>query len=126
MVYLETFSEGSGYAYYDQFSVGDTMTNYTLSIGTFSGTAGHSLGVNNNMMFSTRDRDNDIDPTVSCAQHELHKGGWWYHRCGWSNLNGIYHPETYTGNNRGIYWYEYRQSRTSPRFSYVSMKIRRM
>ncbi|XP_034437911.1 angiopoietin-related protein 4-like [Hippoglossus hippoglossus] len=38
--------------------------------------------------FSTADRDNDLAADANCA--ELLSGGWWFSRCGESNLNGRY------------------------------------
>jgi len=57
--------------------------------------------------FSTRDRDNDINSSMWCAQ-DLH-GAWWYIECRDSNLNGRY----YTSAERtpfadGIVWKQWR------------------
>jgi len=124
MVHLETFIGTSRYAHYTNFFVGDSSTNYRIKIGEYTGTAGNSLEIHNNMMFTTRDRDNDQSPN-NCANHEHKKGGWWYNLCSWANLNGVYYPETYTEDNHGIHWRTYRDSYVTPRFKHVSMKIRR-
>ena len=124
MVYLETFSGGSRYARYSNFSVGNSSTNYRLSVSGYTGTAGDSLGENNNMMFSTRGRDNDVDSNRHCAEDNHHKGGWWYRFCTVSNLNGVYYSSTYTGSYWGIHWAHY-IGRKSPIFKHVHMKIRR-
>jgi len=39
----------------------------------------------NNMSFTTTDRDNDMD-TGNCA-HNWGGGGWWYRACFWTLLN---------------------------------------
>ena len=57
---------------YDHFSVGDADSNYTLSISGFSQLndrlqADTFVEINNGMMFSTRDRDND-DLRWSCSR----------------------------------------------------------
>jgi len=40
------------------------------------------------MMFSTRDRDMDEEERRSCAKDC--NGAWWYNKCYYSNLNGLY------------------------------------
>ena len=40
---MEAFDGDIAYAVYDSFSVGNTSSNYRLTIGTYSGTAGDSL-----------------------------------------------------------------------------------
>ena len=69
---------------------------FTLfSVSGYSGTAGDGFGVEfpgnyydlNNMMFSTKDKDNDNYGT-GCA--ELFVGAWWYNECGYANLNSAF------------------------------------
>ena len=52
------------------------------------------------MMFSTKDRDNDLS-MYSCAWSW--KGAWWYNSCYHSNLNGRYFEEGF-GEGDGIHW----------------------
>ena len=70
---LEDFEGNLRYAQYTTFSVGDSESNYILSVSGFSGNAGDSFGDLNGYQFSTRDRDNDIWGS-NCAQS--FKGGW--------------------------------------------------
>lgn len=42
----------------------------------------------NGMMFSTKDRDNDIHHRINCAYALF--GGWWYNSCHDAYLNGPY------------------------------------
>ena len=77
----------NAYANYATFSVDSEENNYKLTVGGYSGTAGDSLGIHNNMAFSTPARDNDAMPKYNCAKSE--RGGWWYNACEMSNLNGI-------------------------------------
>ncbi|XP_050088802.1 angiopoietin-related protein 1-like [Anopheles aquasalis] len=76
------------YARYNAFNIAAETEQYRLeSLGTYSGTAGDWLNSHSYMMFSTIDRDNDRRQASSCAIDN--KGGWWYHNCRHSNLNGI-------------------------------------
>ena len=120
---LGDFENNTRYANYSTFSVANSSTNYTLSVGGYSGTAGDSLTFHNhhnNQMFSTRDVDNDNNINFSCAIN--HKGGWWYNNCDFANLNGPY----LTGgvvNIQGLTWYHWRNNYYSYRFS--EMKTRK-
>ena len=101
---IETF-EGEPFTLtLETFFVGNAESNYTM---TFSGYSQSSDRVkrdsftsdNNGMMFTTRDRDNDIWDGINCAS-EYCRGGWWYSQCGPINLNGNYRgdvPQTVGG-----------------------------
>ncbi|XP_071799933.1 ficolin-3-like [Asterias amurensis] len=52
-------------------------------------TGSRIFSVQDGMLFSTRDRDNDVNSNTHCAQHT--KGGWWYSSCYKANLNGLYY-----------------------------------
>ncbi|KAL7867471.1 hypothetical protein SRHO_G00088550 [Serrasalmus rhombeus] len=62
---LWDFQGGSAFAQYQDFSVGDSRTNYKLQVGAYSGNAGDAIrgayaGIDQNGYgFSTSDRDND-------------------------------------------------------------------
>ena len=117
---MEAFDGDTAYAVYDSFSVGNASTNYQLTIGAYSGTAGDSLAWHNNMAFSTKDRDNDNNSGHSCAN--VYKGAWWYNECYHSNLNGLYLGPT--GNNAtGNTWYHWRVYKSLKR---TEMKMRRI
>ena len=71
-------SDGNDTAYAKySFSIGDAASNYTLSVGAYSGTAGDSLLIQNTAQFSTPDRNND-GCTDNCADRDPIPGGWWY------------------------------------------------
>ena len=53
-------------------------------------------------MFSTRDVDNDRNPHINCAS-DLHRGGWWYRRCAYINLNGNYEGDVTPPTDTGIF-----------------------
>ena len=116
---MEAFDGDTAYAVYDSFHLGDASSNYMLSIGTNSGTAGDSLTYHNNMAFSTTDRDND---GCNCDCTNTWKGAWWYKSCHHSNLNGLYLGPT--GNTgRGNVWQDWKGSRSLKR---TEMKMRRV
>ncbi|XP_008848297.2 angiopoietin-related protein 6 isoform X4 [Nannospalax galili] len=81
--------------------------HYRLRLGQYHGDAGDSLSWHNDRPFSTVDRDRD-SYSGNCALY--HRGGWWYHACAHSNLNGVWH---HGGHYRsryqdGVYWAEFR------------------
>ena len=54
------------------------------------------------MMFTTQDRDNDVNSVVNCAVS--YKGGWWYNGCLCANLNGLYQRGSHA---QGVVWYSF-------------------
>uniref|UniRef100_A0A182JJZ0 Fibrinogen C-terminal domain-containing protein n=1 Tax=Anopheles atroparvus TaxID=41427 RepID=A0A182JJZ0_ANOAO len=99
LVVLETAYNEVGYAHYDDFQMGDERDKYRLnSLGSYSGNAGDSLRYHEGSAFSTKDRDND-NKNMNCA--EYYHGGWWFHRCLNSFLNGRYNSDADTS---GIVW----------------------
>ena len=85
-------------------SVGNVGSNYTWNFSGYSQSSDrvqdeifHSRY--NGMMFTTRDRDNDLKST-NCAS-DFHRGGWWYYACASINLNGNYEGDV-TPTNTGI------------------------
>uniref|UniRef100_A0A1X7TKK6 Fibrinogen C-terminal domain-containing protein n=1 Tax=Amphimedon queenslandica TaxID=400682 RepID=A0A1X7TKK6_AMPQE len=85
---LGDFGNNKAYASYSTFSVSDGSTEYILTVGGYSGTAGNSLAYHSGKKFSTRDRDNDI-LSDTCPQRR--EGAWWFEHCNFSHLNGRYH-----------------------------------
>ena len=87
----------------EEFSVGNATTNYAWNYSWFSQSSDRVkdsvLGSwHNGMMFTTRDRDNDLSG-INCAS-DSRRGGWWYNACAHINLNGNYEgdrPPTRTG-----------------------------
>ena len=63
---MQDFEGNSAYAQYSNFSVGDSVSKYTLSISGYSGTAGDSLARHNGHKFSTSDMDNDVHRRKLC------------------------------------------------------------
>ena len=93
--------QAEGYARYRQFELGNSASNYTLSVSGFSGNVRDSFYGHNGYEFSTRDVDNDTYK-YSCAT--LFKGGCWYGACHTSNLNGLYLNGVHTSYAKGIEW----------------------
>ncbi|KAL9986966.1 hypothetical protein ACROYT_G001193 [Oculina patagonica] len=106
---LEDFDGNITFAEYTTFKVADEGDKYRLLIGGYNGTAGDSMISPyslNNMQFSTKDNDNDLLASGSCAQK--YKGAWWYRDCHRSNLNGLYLNGSHSSFADGINWYEFR------------------
>ena len=69
------------------------------------GTAGDSFSYHRGMAFTTKDRDNDIEP-YNCAT--TYHGAWWYNKCHNSNLNGLYHHGNHSSYADGMNWYTWK------------------
>ena len=104
---LGDFEGNATYANYSTFNVSDGSTEYILTVGGYSGTAGDSLAYHNGLRFSTRDNDNDDASAGSCAQ--VFTGAWWYRSCYYSNLNGRYLNNS-TMNYQGIIWWNWKHT----------------
>ena len=115
-VELEDWNGVKAYAKYGTFNITDEQAQYRLEVGSYSGTAGDSLTYQNNMAFTTKDRDNDRDGGNCAVQFT---GAWWYKHCYRSNLNG-----QYLGNKndaRGATWADFRGSLS---LKFTEMKLR--
>ena len=102
------------YAEYSTFSIGDSSTEYILTVSDYSGTAGDSMAYHNGNRFSTEDNDNDNN-SGNCATNN--QAAWWYNSCYYSNLNGLYDGSGW----RGIVWYHWKNRPEPLKFS--EMKI---
>ena len=122
---LEDWDQNKAYAKYSHFRVAAGISNYQLSVGSYSGTAGNSLlrpdsklWNHNGMNFTTKDRDNDKHQGINCAEYE--RGAWWYNACGVSNLNG-----QYLGKGKdewhGVWWYSFKEIRS---LKFTQMKLK--
>ena len=126
---LADWEGNTAFAKYNQFSVGDEDSDYTLSVSEYqsASTAGDSLtridggGPQNGQRFSTPDRDNDVWGR-HCAMY-LH-GPWWHRTCYDSLLTGKYHTSGGPWNTRphGVIWYTWKGRFYSLRVA--EMKIR--
>ena len=120
---LADWEGNTAFAKYDQFSVGDEDSDYTLSVLGYqsASTAGDSLEYSNGQRFSTPDRDNDVWSN-HCAVY--YHGPWWHWNCYYSLLTGKYYPSGGPRNPLpwGIIWYTWRGWKYSLRLA--EMKIR--
>ena len=83
------------------------------------GTAGDSLSEHRGYPFSTRDRDHDDSAKINCAV--LSQGAWWYTKCLFSNLNGLYYNFPHSLKGQGITWHTWTIIQSVKR---AEMKIR--
>ena len=116
---LGDFDGNTSYAQYTTFSVGNSTTDYTLTLGGYSGTAGDSLAYQNGRKFSTGDNDND-NAGGNCAL-DFH-GAWWFTSCFDAHLNGPYHHNPVISIENGTIWYDWKGWHYSLKFT--EMKTR--
>ncbi|KAF6305702.1 angiopoietin like 6 [Rhinolophus ferrumequinum] len=107
LVLLEDWRGRGARAHYDGFSLEPESDHYRLRLGQYHGDAGDSLSWHNDKPFSTVDRDRD-SYSGNCALYQ--RGGWWYHACAHSNLNGVWHRGGHYRSRYqdGVYWAEFR------------------
>ena len=114
------------FAKYRSFQISDENDRYRIRVSGYSGTAGDAFNMlpshvtNNNMVFSTKDSDNDNNLVANCANY--FKGGWWYNGCHNCQLNGLF-PSTDTSSARYMSWRTIDGLHGNINFS--EMKIRR-
>uniref|UniRef100_A0A1X7SR50 Fibrinogen C-terminal domain-containing protein n=1 Tax=Amphimedon queenslandica TaxID=400682 RepID=A0A1X7SR50_AMPQE len=117
---LGDFEGNTSYANYSTFNVSDGSTEYILTVGGYSGTAGDSLDYyHNGRRFTTRDNDNDRS-SGNCA--ELSTGAWWYDICFASNLNGLY-INTATISHKGVVWVFWKNAYTTLKFTEMKLVV---
>ena len=80
LIVMKDVNNTKAFAKYNTFAIGNDTEFYKLKkVGTYSGNAGDSLTTHLGMMFSTKDRDNDVNNGFNCATHFT--GAWWYKAC---------------------------------------------
>ncbi|XP_059145665.1 ficolin-2-like [Physella acuta] len=95
-----SFNGSSYFAQYSKFQLYPESQFYKISYDEYSGNAGDYLQTSDlRQMFSTYDKDNDIDDTRQCAV--TFHGAWWYSRCHMANLNGLWGSKEY---GVGVQW----------------------
>ena len=87
------------YTLYSTFSVGDSSTNYQLTIGGWSGDTGYdAMDMNYGAQFSAKDARHDTS-TYDCATY--YGGGFWWSSCGHAQItvsNSDYNLACVTAN----------------------------
>ena len=100
---LETFDGNIYTVNCGEFSVGSEDDDFVLEVSDYSGEGEYNdLAYQDEMKFSTNDRDNDLLQTYHCAT--FYSGGWWYRKCHSCNLNGIYSDHLPSQDSGGIHW----------------------
>ena len=90
---------------YPVFRIAGPTDKYRLTVSGGSGPGRDGFTYHNGRYFTTYDRDNDIWSN-NCGYH--FQGGWWYHNCAISNLNGRHVGSGLPGTSiRGqlMFWY---------------------
>ena len=123
---LADWEGNTAFAKYEQFSVGDEDSDYTLSVSGYQNdsTAGDALtpenGYHNGQRFSTPDRDNEVFSGNSAV---INYKSWWYGPGYYSLLTGKYFTSgPRTSLPHGIIWYSWKGWEYSLRAA--EMKIR--
>ncbi|KFB44890.1 hypothetical protein ZHAS_00012801 [Anopheles sinensis] len=116
VVEIKDFNGNYEYAHYDLFEVGSELEGYSLKkLGKYQGTAGDAMDVNRGQRFSTSDREKDEE---KCALDK--RGGWWYEKCSYANLNGPY----VNGTNEwsSMNWYKFKEDYRGLSYSRMMMR----
>ncbi|KFO19754.1 angiopoietin-4 [Fukomys damarensis] len=127
-VEVEDWEGNTFYANFGYFQLDSEEQFYRIFLDKHSGAAlgwGHRVLQDGN--FSTHDADHDNCSFCSCA--EIMSGGWWFDKCGSSNLNGIYYPTSQLRID-GLLWhhsvhrpsYTFRASRMMMRTAHMVMQ----
>lgn len=121
LVDMEDFSGNNASARYSSFSIDPESYGYALHVSGFSdGGAGDAMTYQNNMKFSTFDKDQDTYGG-NCAKTYL--GAFWYNNCYYTNPNGVYRwGADSTVHGVGVEWIQWKGSNYS--LKAISMKIR--
>ncbi|CAL1270628.1 unnamed protein product [Larinioides sclopetarius] len=95
---LEDEEGEKGFALYQNFIL--SSDNYRINISDYTGNVGDAMEFHNDMVFSTKDKDNS-------KKTDTYMGGWWYRMDNaiFGNLNGIY--QSGYGPNK-VFWWKWR------------------
>ncbi|XP_060074331.1 ficolin-1-like [Ylistrum balloti] len=122
-VQLEGWDGTTGYAWYEIFAIKNETQKYQLTIGGFKGNVGDMLNNHNQKYFSTYDNDNDKAVSRDCAKFA--HGGWWYHNCYMSNLNGLLVRDLGENERSSMNWNYFYADRRQPPLRKSTMMVKR-
>ncbi|XP_056001370.1 microfibril-associated glycoprotein 4-like [Ostrea edulis] len=119
---MKRFNGDQGFVQYSTFVVGSRSDKYKLKVAGFRGSVGikDSFTHHNGMKFSTKDSDNDTWSSNCAASYG---NGWWFTRCLYSNLNGVYYRKP-TVSSKGITWYLWGNKSIYESLKYSKMMIK--
>ncbi|XP_062594219.1 ficolin-2-like, partial [Saccostrea cucullata] len=106
---MADFNGQTRYVKYSNVSIGSEATKYQISLSGFSGDVGDCFTSTTysqpiqNMKFTTKDRDNDVERNNNCAV--MYNSGWWHNACHCANPNGLYLAGNTTVFGKGITYY---------------------
>ena len=115
---LEEFENETRYAKYSTFNIGDSTTDYPITVEGYSGTAMLEMHLKG-IVDRNQDRDNDQNSGNCAVQFS---GAWWYNDCHFSNLNGLYLGGSHESYANGVNWYHWKGYHYSLKFT--EMKLR--
>ncbi|XP_071963106.1 ficolin-2-like [Antedon mediterranea] len=121
---MEDVSKKTSFVEYSYFWLGSETNFYRLYYDKFLGGVGATdrLSIHRENAFSTMDRDHDLAPSLNCAK--FHHGGWWYHQCKDSNLNGNYFKSGMATADDGVTWENIMINGTIKSLTFTEMKVR--
>ncbi|VDI31996.1 Hypothetical predicted protein [Mytilus galloprovincialis] len=126
LILMEAWDGTWKYASYSQFYINSLSDKYRLTVSGFSGTAGDSLmhmmpftSPQGGQQFSTRNSDND-ELSGSCNP-TYHRGGFWFNKCGASDLNGIYYGSA-VDKRSSCNWYTFSNNRQSLKTTFMMVR----
>ncbi|XP_038058884.1 ficolin-2-like [Patiria miniata] len=102
---LEDWENNTAWAKYGQFKLYRETYHLVVEQYNSSSTAPEYLSYGHGWEFTTKDRDNDFDDGVNCADY--HEGAWWFDDCRQiesCHLNGKYYHVQPGVQHKGIRW----------------------
>ena len=107
---------------YKEFKVASAQNKYNLTVSGFQGnTDDNMVGHHNGMFFTTKDRDNDPNPSYNCALiygASRPTGGWWFNNACWININPSNFCTEHNAFHQNRKWYSFSS------LNFMEIKIR--
>ncbi|XP_063438416.1 angiopoietin-related protein 2-like [Mytilus trossulus] len=126
LILMESWDGVWKYASYSEFYINDESDKYRLRVSGFSGTAGDSLmhmttftTPQGGQQFSTFDRDYDAWWGKCNPIH--HRGGFWFNKCGASDLNGLYYSSA-LDKSASCNWFTFSNNHQSLKTTFMMVR----